>query len=279
MSHRILSKKRIGPKLYEFWLESDTIHEYARPGQFLIIRISDRGERVPLTIVDTVPGRVRVIVKCIGKSTFQMALLEEGFDLFEVVGPLGNPSDIHHYGHVCVIGGGVGIAPLWPTTRALHRAGNRLTGILGAATANQLILLDEFRQACQEVIIMTDDGSLGKKGLVTDALTRLLQREKPDQLWAIGPAVMMKFVSAIAADQKIACFVSLNTIMVDGTGMCGACRAEVGGEIKFACVDGPEFDGRAVNWNELIKRQYQYSDLESEALERFEKEVGDLSWV
>ena len=279
MSHKILAKRRLSPRLYEFWLASETIPKYAKPGQFLIIRIDKKGERIPLTIVETSQGKVKIIVKCIGKSTFQLAMLDEGTELAEVVGPLGNSSDIRDYGHVCVIGGGVGIAPLLPTARALSAAGNTVTSILGAASSEQLILLEEFEELSDDLILMTDDGSAGEKGLVTDALESLLEEKKVDQLWAIGPAVMMKFVSAIAADSDIPCWVSLNTIMVDGTGMCGACRAEVNGEIRFACVDGPEFDGRNVNWNELIKRQFQYADLESAALKRFEEEVGDLSWV
>jgi len=280
MAHRILRKRRLAPGVYEFWIEHEQISKYAKPGQFLIIRSNEKGERIPLTIVEASKNAVRVIVKCIGKSTYMMAMMSEGDEFLDVVGPLGNPSEIDYYGHVTVIGGGVGIAPLLPITRGLKKAKNRITAILGAATAEQLILKDEFEETVDNLILTTDDGTFGKKGLVTERLEELIALgDKPDIIWAIGPTVMMKFVSLIAARENILCWASLNPIMVDGTGMCGACRVEVDGHMKFACVDGPEFDGRKVNWNELIKRQHQYKEEERKALEAFKEKAGDLSWL
>ncbi|AKI96867.1 sulfide/dihydroorotate dehydrogenase-like FAD/NAD-binding protein [Kosmotoga pacifica] len=280
MAYKILKKKRLAPGLYDFLIEHTTIPLYARPGQFLIIRIDERGERIPITIAGVQENSVRIIVKCVGKSTYKLAMMKEGEHVLDVVGPLGNPSEIDCYGRVCVIGGGVGIAPLLPITKALKGASNHITAILGAATAEFLILEEEFRELSDELIITTDDGTIGKKGLVTHRLEELLNAgERFDRIWAIGPTVMMKFVSAIATRQEIPCWVSLNPIMVDGTGMCGACRVEIDGNMKFACVDGPEFDGRFVNWNELIKRQHQYKEQEKAALELFKKEAGDLSWL
>jgi len=280
MSHKILKKAKLATGIYDYFIAHPTLPVFSKPGQFLIIRIDERGERIPLTIAGVSDGAVRVIVKCVGKSTYKLATLNEGDEVLEVVGPLGNPSEIEFYGEICLIGGGVGTAPLLPIMKALKEAGNRITAIIGASTSEQLILLEEFKRTAHELIITTDDGSLGKKGLVTHRLEELLSKGNNfDRIWAIGPTIMMKFVSAIASRAEIPCWVSLNPIMVDGTGMCGACRVEVNGSMKFACVDGPEFDGRFVNWNELIKRQHQYQEQERIALDLFKKEVGDLSWL
>ncbi|OAA29746.1 dihydroorotate dehydrogenase [Kosmotoga arenicorallina S304] len=280
MSHRITKKAKLAAGIYDFSIEHSTLPNFAKPGQFLIIRIDEKGERIPLTIAGVSKNAVRIIVKCVGKSTYKLATLKENDEILEVIGPLGNPSEIDFYGKVCVVGGGVGIAPLMPIIKALKSTGNKITTIIGASTAEQLILLDEIGKMSDELIITTDDGSAGSKGLVTHRLEELLNKGcRFDRIWAIGPTIMMKFVSAIALREEIPCWVSLNPIMVDGTGMCGACRVEVGGEMKFACVDGPEFDGRFVNWNELIKRLHQYQEKEKLSLELFKKEVGDLSWL
>ncbi len=186
MAHRILRKRRLAPGVYEFWIEHEQISKYAKPGQFLIIRSNEKGERIPLTIVEASKNAVRVIVKCIGKSTYMMAMMSEGDEFLDVVGPLGNPSEIDYYGHVTVIGGGVGIAPLLPITRGLKKAKNRITAILGAATAEQLILKDEFEETVDNLILTTDDGTFGKKGLVTERLEELIASgDKPDIIWAI----------------------------------------------------------------------------------------------
>jgi ferredoxin--NADP+ reductase len=280
MNNKIISKNKLASKIYEFHIEHDTISKFYQAGQFAIIRISENGERIPLTIVEAKTDYSRFIVKCIGKTTYKLALMEEGAELLEVVGPLGNPTEVDYFGNVVVIGGGIGIAPILPVARALKDKGNSLTVIIGAVTSEQIILEDELGKTADNLIITTDDGTAGEKGLVTERLEELITNNKKiDRIWAIGPTVMMKFVSAIAKREEIPCMVSLNPIMVDGTGMCGACRVEINGEMKFTCVDGPEFDGRFVNWNELIKRQHQYKEEEEKALENFKKEVGDLSWL
>ncbi|MFO7882835.1 MAG: sulfide/dihydroorotate dehydrogenase-like FAD/NAD-binding protein [Kosmotogaceae bacterium] len=280
MNNRIISKKRLSSKIYDFHIEHDTIPKYYQAGQFAILRISENGERIPLTIVEAKNNYSRFIVKCIGKTTYELAMMKEGSNLLEVVGPLGNPTEVDNFGNVVVIGGGIGIAPILPITRALKEKGNNLTVIIGAVTSEQLILENELSKFTENLVVTTDNGTAGKKGLVTERLEELVDNNyKIDRIWAIGPTVMMKFVSTIAKRENIPCMVSLNPIMVDGTGMCGACRVEVNGEMKFTCVDGPEFDGRIVNWNELIKRQHQYKQEEKEALENFKKEVGDLSWL
>ncbi|MEA2067396.1 MAG: sulfide/dihydroorotate dehydrogenase-like FAD/NAD-binding protein [Thermotogota bacterium] len=280
MNNKIISKNKLASKIYEFHIEHDTIPKFYQAGQFAIIRISENGERIPLTIVDAKIDYSRFIVKCIGKTTYKLAMMKEGAELLEVVGPLGNPAEVDNFGNVVVIGGGIGIAPILPIARALKDKGNSLTVIIGAVTSEQIILKDELRKTADNLIITTDDGTTGEKGLVTERLEELItNNEKIDRIWAVGPTVMMKFVSAIAKREVIPCMVSLNSIMVDGTGMCGACRVEVNGEMKFTCVDGPEFDGRFVNWDELIKRQHQYTEEEEKALEHFKKEVGDLSWL
>jgi len=273
----VLSKERISPDTFDIWLSHPEIYKYAKPGQFLIVRIDEYGERIPLTIASTDKGRVRVIVKAVGKSTYKLCSLSEGESVADIVGPLGNPSEIEKLGTVCVVGGGVGIAPLFPITRALKEAGNEVIGILGAAKKEQLIMLNEFRPFLDRLYITTDDGSLGSKETVTNPLKEVIKDHPPASIWAIGPMVMMKFVSLLASQNDIRCWVSLNPIMVDGTGMCGACRAEVGGEMKFACVHGPEFDGRLVNWDELIKRQYQYREEEQIALEEYIRESGEMN--
>lgn len=280
MNNKIIFKNKLASKIYEFHIEHDTIPKFYQAGQFAIIRISENGERIPLTIVEAKTDYSRFIVKCIGKTTYKLALMKEGAELLEVVGPLGNPTEVDYFGNVVVIGGGIGIAPILPVARALRDKGNSLTVVIGAVTSEQIILEDELGKTADNLIITTDDGTAGKKGLVTERLEELITNNKKiDRIWAIGPTVMMKFVSAIAKREEIPCMVSLNPIMVDGTGMCGACRVEINGEMKFTCVDGPEFDGRFVNWNELIKRQHQYKEEEEKALENFKKEVGDLSWL
>lgn len=272
--YKVISREAIAPDTFDIWLEHPNIHKRAKPGQFLILRLDEFSERIPLTIVSTAEGRVRVIIKTIGKSTYKLCAVMPGKTIADIVGPLGNPSEIDRFGTVCVIGGGVGIAPLFPIAKALKEAGNRVIGILGAAKKELLIMKDEFLPHLDELYITTDDGSEGIKGTVTVALQKVLKKEKVEVIWAIGPMVMMKFVSLMAAENDILCWVSLNPIMVDGTGMCGACRAEVGEEVKFACVHGPEFDGRKVKWDELIKRQYQYREEEKQAMEDYVKEMG-----
>lgn len=279
MKGEIVAKKKLAPQIYDFTVRHPYIPRHAKPGQFIVIRLSEEGERIPLTIAGTDDNSFRIVVKAVGKTTYQMCSLQEGDEIIDIVGPLGKPSEIRHYGNVLLIGGGVGIATLMPIAKALKSFQNRVVAVLGGRNKEQVIMLDEFKKTVDEVAVTTDDGSLGIKGVVTDAMDELSSRYRFDQGWAVGPTVMMKFCSMKAKKLKIPLLVSLNPIMVDGTGMCGACRVTVGDEIKFACVDGPEFDGAKVDWDELLKRLRQYREEEKVSMEFFQKKVGDLSWL
>ncbi|HCZ06341.1 MAG: ferredoxin/flavodoxin---NADP+ reductase [Thermotogota bacterium] len=275
---RILRKRRLAEGTHDFWVEAPEVAQHARPGQFLVVRIHEQGERIPLTIADAQDGKVRIVVKAVGKTTYELCSLKEGDELADVVGPLGHPSEIDRFGHVLLVGGGVGIAAIYPIARELKRAGNRVTVILGGRTADQVIMRDEFDFA-DRVLITTDDGSLGMKGVVTDAMKVVLDSDEVDIAWAIGPTIMMKFCALLARERDLKIWTSLNPIMVDGTGMCGACRVSVNGKIRFACVDGPEFDGRFVDWDELLKRLTIYREEEKKALERYLEKVGEPTWL
>lgn len=268
----ISDKIQIAKDTFSVWVEAPKIVENAKSGQFVIVMGEEDGERIPLTIADTKGSKIRLIFQVVGKSTKKMAELENGQSYAHVVGPLGKPSEIDYYGTVLLIGGGIGIAPIYPILKALKQAGNKVIAILGARTSNLLILEDEFRQIADRVIITTDDGSKGMKGLVTDAMKLLAQEgEKVDRAWAIGPVIMMKYATLTAQELGYPITVSLNPIMVDGTGMCGGCRVTIAGSVKFACVDGPEFDGELVNWDELLNRLGQYKEEEKRALQEIKK--------
>jgi len=243
-------------------------------GQFVIVRVHDHGERIPLTIAGSDPaaGTITLVVQGIGKTTRLILTLQAGQGVLEVVGPLGNPSEVAHYGTVVVIGGGVGTAIAWPTARAFKQAGNRVMTILGARTKNLVILEEELRAVSDALFITTDDGSYGQQGLVTDRLESLIATEQIDHVLAIGPIPMMRGVAAMTKSCGIPTTVSLNSIMVDGTGMCGGCRVLVGGEAKFACVDGPEFDAHQVDYDVLAQRNAMYRAAERDALVRFEQQ-------
>lgn len=248
--YRIRLKKVLGPKLKRMDVEAPEIAVKAKPGQFIILRTDANGERIPLTIADLDPekGLVTIIFQEVGRSTEDLGKMEEGECLEDFVGPLGRPSEIERFGTVVCVGGGVGVAPIYPITRALYQEGNRVISIIGARSSDQLILQKQIGQVSHELAVVTDDGSAGVQGLVTDPLRRMLENQKIDRVVAIGPLAMMKAVSQVTRDFGVPTIVSLNTIMVDGTGMCGACRVEVAGKTKFACVDGPEFDGHQVDW-------------------------------
>jgi ferredoxin--NADP+ reductase len=269
---KIRSARFLGPNVKQFEIDAPRIARAQKPGQFVIIRIDDTGERIPLTIKgsDAARGTITIVVQGIGKTTIQLNALNEGDAILDVVGPLGKPSEIERFGTVCVIGGGVGTAIALPTARALRDAGNRVISILGARTRDLLILEDEVRAASDEVLIMTDDGSYGEKGLVTDKLRELLPRV--DYVLAIGPIPMMRAVANTTRELNIRTVVSLNSIMVDGTGMCGGCRVLIGGKSQFACVDGPEFDAHDVDFNVLMQRNAMYRDQEKASLARYEKQ-------
>jgi NAD(P)H-flavin reductase len=272
--HRIVRKERIGPGFQRFVVEAPEIARKHRPGQFVMMLIDEYGERIPLTIAASDPdkGTITLVVQEVGKTTMQMAAMAVGESFLSVVGPLGTPTHIETLGTVVCVGGGAGIAPLLPIARGFKAAGNHVISILGGRTKNLVILRDEMCEASDEIYYTTDDGSFGRKGLVTDALADVVERKgKPDLVVAIGPAIMMKVVSDQTRERHIPTLVSLNSIMIDGTGMCGGCRVAVGGEAKFVCVDGPEFDGHQVDFDLLIKRLRTYLPQEAEARERYQE--------
>jgi len=275
MSHKIVSKSRLSENVFTAEIEAPLVARARKPGQFVIISInSEYGERIPLTIADANPqkGTIRLIWQRVGKTTAELADLQAGTEIANVVGPLGKPTHIENFGIVVCVGGGIGNAPLLPIAKALKKAGNKIISILGARSKDLLILEDEFAQISDELIITTDDGSYGRKALVTEPLKELCRRRpKPNQVFVIGPAIMMKFCCSVTKQFNIPTQVSLNTIMVDGTGMCGGCRIEFDGQPKFVCVDGPEFDGHKVNFDLMIKRLNAYRELEQKAHEEYKK--------
>jgi ferredoxin--NADP+ reductase len=254
-------------------IEAPEVARKAQAGQFVIVRIDEQGERVPLTIADfdRDRGTVTIVYQEVGKSTIKLGTLDAGAEIANFVGPLGLPSEVENYGMVVCVGGGVGIAPIYPIARALKEAGNTVLGIIGARSLDLLFWEDRMRQVCDELVVCTDDGSYGRQALVTMPLQEILEsRKSPDRVshvWAIGPAIMMKFCARTTEPFKVPTIVSLNSIMVDGTGMCGACRVEVGGQTRFVCVDGPEFDGHLVDWDLLMSRQRIYLAEEERAKE------------
>ncbi|MCD6141849.1 sulfide/dihydroorotate dehydrogenase-like FAD/NAD-binding protein [Candidatus Bipolaricaulota bacterium] len=274
--YRILNKRKLAPEVHEYVIEAPEIARAARPGQFVVLRLHERGERIPLTIADADPetGGVTIVVQEVGKTTREMGdKFDKGDCILDFVGPLGKPSEIENFGTVICIGGGLGIAPVYPITRALKDAGNTVLGIIGARTKDLLFYIDKMEKVCDELIVTTDDGSAGRKGFTSDPLTEILAAgRKVDRVVAIGPAVMMRACADATRPFGVPTVVSLNSIMIDGTGMCGGCRVEVGGETKFACVDGPEFDGHKVNFDLLLSRQRFYVEEERCALERYLKE-------
>jgi ferredoxin--NADP+ reductase len=275
---KIIKKVELAPGLKLFELETPSIVKKAVPGHFVVIRADERGERIPLTIADVRKheGILVIIFQEVGKSTKQMGLMKQGDCLLDVIGPLGKPSHIEKFGTVACIGGGAGIPPVFPITRALKEAGNRIISIIGARTRETLILEDWMRPISDELHVTTDDGSYGRKGFVSDELQRLIAEGIAiDRVIAIGPTVMMEAVSEVTRPLKIPTVVSLNPIMVDGTGMCGACRVEVGGKTRFACVDGPEFDGHQVNYELLLARQSIYVSEERQSMKLFEGKLSD----
>jgi len=273
--HVIVSKKQLSESVFAADIEAPLVARAGKPGQFVIICInSDYSERIPLTIADadTEKGTIRLIWQRVGKTTAELSDMQTGQEIANVVGPLGRPTHVENFGTCVCVGGGIGIAPLLPITKALKQAGNTIVSILGARTKELLILEDELSQTSDELIVTTDDGSYGRKALVTEPLKEVCQRPlKPDQVFAIGPAIMMKFCCEVTKQFNIPTQVSLNTIMVDGTGMCGGCRIEYDGKPKFVCVDGPEFDGHKVNFDLMMKRLDAYKNAEQKAHEKYKE--------
>lgn len=264
---KILFKSNLAPSVYEFLVDAPLIAHKCQPGQFVMIRTDEDSERIPLTIADfdREKGTITLIVQAVGNTTKHLCeTFEEGDDILDVVGPLGHPSEMGKFGTVVCVGGGIGVAPVYPIARAYHELGNKVISIVGARSKDLIIWRDKMQAISDELIITTDDGSEGHKGFVTDPLREMLEKgEKIDLVLAIGPVIMMKNVASTTKPFGTKTTVSLNTIMVDGTGMCGGCRVMVGNENKFACVDGPEFDGHLVDFANLMQRQMMYKDQES----------------
>jgi glutamate synthase (NADPH) small chain len=265
---KILSKKFLSESVFQMDIEAPLIAKSRKAGHFIILRVDEHGERIPLTISgsNTENGTIRIIVQKIGLSTLKLSRLNEGESIHDLVGPLGNATHIARQGTILCAGGGVGIAPLLPIAQALKAAGNKIVSVLAARNKSLIILEEEMRATSDEVIVMTDDGSYGNRGLVTHGMEEFITREKINEAVVIGPAIMMKFASQLTKKYSIPTMASLNSIMVDGTGMCGACRVSVGGTTQFVCVDGPEFDAHQVDFDELLLRLGAYRDLERKAM-------------
>lgn len=276
---KILEKRLIRlPDVYYYKIEAPLISRKAKPGQFVIIRLHEQGERIPLSLADINPeeGTISLIVMAVGKTTSEMSQFRQGDDILDLCGPLGQPTQIEKPGKVILVGGGFGIAPLYPIAKGFKAAGNKVVTIMGARSSDLLIYEPEFQEVTDSVIITTNDGSKGIKGLVTDALHQELQRHGADLVMAVGPAVMMQSVCETTKPFGVKTTVSLNPIMVDGTGMCGGCRVTVKGRTMFACADGPEFDGHEVDWETLMNRQKKYSRQEKDSFEAWKKRHSNI---
>lgn len=273
--NKIISKRQFSEKVFCFDIEAPLIAQSRRAGNFVIVRVDKNSERMPLTIADAdkVRGTIKLVVQKVGLSSTKLCNLNEGDDVADVVGPLGNPTHIENFGTVICAGGGVGVAPMLPIIRALKEAGNRVLSVLAGRNKDLIILEDEVRASSDQTIIMTDDGSYGEKGVVTVGIEKLIQQEHIDKAFAIGPPIMMKFCCLLTQKYNIPTDVSLNTIMVDGTGMCGACRLTIGGKTKFVCIDGPEFDGALVDWDEMFKRMGTFKAVEKEEMEHYQEHL------
>jgi len=271
--YRVVEQRPLAPRIREYVISAPDVARTAAPGQFVVIRLREEGERIPLTIVDTDPvaGTIVLIVQDVGKTTHEMTGIDAGGGVLrDVAGPLGNPTEIDRFGKVVCVGGGLGIAPLYPIARALAAVGNVTIGILGARSREFLFYVDRFREVLDETFITTDDGSCGRKGTTSDVLRDVLRsNDRVDRVWLIGPPIMMKVAAEITRPFGVKTVASLNPLMLDGTGMCGGCRVDVGGRIRFACVDGPEFDAHQVDFDRLISRLRYYRSEEATSLERF----------
>ncbi len=273
--NKIIRKEQFSENVFLFEIEAPLIAKSRKAGNFIILRVDKNGERIPLTIADanTKKGTITIVVQRVGLSSFKLCSLNEGDIIADVVGPLGNPTHIENFGTVVCAGGGVGIAPMLPIIKALKAAGNRVLSVIAGRTKELVILENEVRACSDELIIMTDDGSYGEKGVVTIGIEKLINQEHVDKVFAIGPPIMMKFCCLLTQKYNIPTDVSLNTIMVDGTGMCGACRLTIGGKTKFVCIDGPEFDGALVDWDEMLKRMGTFKRAEKEEMEHYEQHL------
>ena len=273
--NKIVRKEQFSEKVFLFEIEAPLIANSRKAGNFVIVRVGQKGERMPLTIAgaDKNKGTITLVVQQVGLSSKKLCMLNEGDFVTDIVGPLGNPTHIEKFGTVVCAGGGLGVAPMLPIIQALKAAGNRVLSVMAGRSKDLIILEDKVRESSDEVIIMTDDGSYGEKGVVTVGIEKFIEQEHVDKVFAIGPPIMMKFSNLTAQKHNIPCEVSLNTIMVDGTGMCGACRLTIGGKTKFVCIDGPEFDGALVDWDEMFKRMGTFKKAELEEMEHFQEHM------
>ncbi len=263
--YQIVQKEKLHEIIYSMWIEAPQVAQSVQPGQFIILMVKEKGERIPLTVADfdREKGLIRIVFQIVGKTTEELSTLEEGDRLFSFIGPLGRKSEIEHYGTVVTVGGGTGIACIHPISRALKEAGNKVISIIGARTKELIIMEEELREASSYLWITTDDGSYGRQGFVTQVLKELLEQDKTiKKVWSIGPAIMMRVTCETTRPYAVDTLVSLNSVMVDGTGMCGSCRVTMGGETKFVCTDGPEFDGQLVDWIEFMHRLSRYQEAE-----------------
>jgi len=270
--YKIINREQLASCVYKIEVEAPLIAKVRKPGQFIALRIDEQGERFPLTICDANPqkGTLTLVFQAVGKSSFQLSGLQTGDYIHDLVGPLGLPTHIEKFGTVVCVGGGIGVAPVYPITQGMRQAGNKVISIIGARTKELIILEKEMRSVSDELIVGTDDGSYGKKGFTSDLLREVIKRGDPINLVvAIGPVPMMKVVCNVTKEYNLKTVVSLNPIMLDATGMCGVCRVTVGGKTKFACVDGPEFDGHQVDYDELTKRLRTYMNEEKRAVEHY----------
>ncbi|MCD7878410.1 MAG: sulfide/dihydroorotate dehydrogenase-like FAD/NAD-binding protein [Candidatus Gastranaerophilales bacterium] len=269
MGYKILEKIELCPNQYELKIEAPYVTRNAQAGQFIIFRVEEEGERVPITIadIDRENGILTVVFMAVGYTTKKLAMLEVGDEILDVVGPLGKPTEIKNYGTVVCIAGGYGAAPCYLISKAFKDARNKVYTIMGARNEKLIFWKDKMAQACQKLFITTDDGSLGHKGFVTEVLSDIMKNEKVNYVIAVGPMPMMRAVAEITRDKQIKTEASMNPIMIDGTGMCGACRVTVGGEVKFACIDGPDFDAHKIDFDEVINRTKIYKDQERKRCE------------
>lgn len=274
--YQIINQERLNKIIYSLWIEAPEVAQSVEPGQFIILMIKEQGERIPLTVADfdRKKGLIRIVFQVVGKTSEELASLKEGDRLFSFIGPLGKKTEIENYGKVITVGGGTGIACIHPITRALKEAGNEVISLIGARNKGLLIMEEEIKKASSQLMITTDDGSYGRKGFVTQVLKELLDQDQSiKKVWVIGPAIMMKVACETTKPYPVETIVSLNSIMVDGTGMCGSCRVTIGKESKFACTDGPEFDGQLVDWTEFMNRLSRYKDSEKRSWDLYQEPI------
>jgi ferredoxin--NADP+ reductase len=263
--HQILKKQKLAKDIYLLQIKAPMAAKSAKPGQFVILQIDKTGERIPLSIADYDKNSITVIFAVVGRTTKELAKLKKGNSILHFAGPLGNPTQVMEFGTVCLVGGGFGLAPLYPIAKAMKKAGNEVISIIGVREKSLLFWDDKLAKASDDFIVTTDDGSKGIKGFVTDALQQIIRKKRVNLVLTVGPPVMMRAVAKITKQRGVRTIASLNSIMLDGTGMCGSCRVNVAGEVKFACVDGPEFNAHAVDWNSVLSRNKRYEEEEKHA--------------